>query len=70
MPSRLISRNTVTMLHASFAEGSDGNMPTVDSNVRVRNMITWIIAGREMSRVGRAGTPREMDDRERNTVVW
>jgi hypothetical protein len=68
MPSRLISRNTVVMLHASSA--SAGKTPTADSNARRRRIPAWMIAGRGRRRAGRGGTPIEIDDRERKTVVW
>ena len=33
-------------------------------------MMDWIIAGNGISRAGSAGIPRNIDDRERKTVVW
>ena len=29
-----------------------------------------MIEGIGIARIGRAGSPREMDERERNTVLW
>jgi hypothetical protein len=60
------------MLHASESAvpGPDGKIPTADSNISMRRIPAWSIAGSGSRRVGNGGMPIEMDERERNTVVW
>lgn len=43
--------------------------PTALSKRRVKRTKAWMIAGRESRRAGRGGRPREMEERERKTVV-
>ena len=44
--------------------------PMADSYVKVKKIRHWIMAGNDISRVGSAGIPSDIDDRERKTVVW
>lgn len=67
MPSRLISRKTVAIL--SPFESSWKN-PTADSTARASRITPWKIAGRGNKAGGRGGSPIDIDDREKNTVVW
>jgi hypothetical protein len=46
-----------------------GKYPNADSNESVIKRIPWIIEGIGIARVGRAGSPMERDERERNTVL-
>ena len=41
-----------------------------DSYIKAEKIINWMIAGKGISRAGSAGIPRDIDDRERKTVVW
>ena len=44
--------------------------PMADSYIKAEKIINWMIAGKGISRAGSAGIPRDIDDRERKTVVW
>lgn len=67
MPSRLIRTNTNRILGPSESELKN---PTAASKLKVVNMIPCKMAGRERSRAGKGGMPRDMEDRDRKTVVW
>lgn len=69
IPSRLMRINTIIMPQTPSSAFEPSKMPTADSSARVSRMKAWIIAGRERKRVGRAGNPREIEDRERKTEV-
>lgn len=45
-------------------------IPKADSNTSIVRIIAWITAGMESRRVGSGGIPNEMEEREKNTVVW
>jgi hypothetical protein len=70
IPSRLMRMNTITMPPTPSFAFEPSKMPTADSSVRVSRMTAWVIAGRGRNRVGSAGTPREMEERERKTEAW
>jgi hypothetical protein len=63
IPSMLMRRNTRPGARDS------GKYPTADSDKSVIKRIPWIIEGIDIARVGRAGSPMERDERERNTVL-
>jgi hypothetical protein len=63
IPSMLMRRNTRPGARDS------GKYPNADSNESVIKRIPWIIEGIGIARVGRAGSPMERDERERNTVL-
>ena len=63
IPSRLMRRNTRPGARAS------GKYPNADSDESVIRRNPWMIEGIGIARVGRAGKPRERDERERNTVL-
>ena len=44
--------------------------PMADSYIKIKKIRHWITAGNDISRVGSAGIPSDIDDRERKTVVW
>jgi hypothetical protein len=46
-----------------------GKYPNADSNESVTKRIPWMIEGIGIARIGRAGSPMERDERERNTVL-
>jgi hypothetical protein len=46
-----------------------GKYPIADSDESVIKRIPWMIAGIGIARIGRAGSPIERDERERNTVL-
>ena len=58
--------NTRKMLRLS---DSSPKMPTADSYIKTKKIRDWIIAGKDISRIGSAGMPRDIDDLERKTVV-
>ena len=66
-PSMLMSRKTREKLRPSE---SSLKMPAADSTTRIVRITAWTIAGRLSSRAGRGGRPREMDERDKKTVVW
>ena len=66
-PSRLISVNTKKMLRLS---DSSPKIPMADSYINVKKMKHWMMAGNGISRTGSAGIPRDIEDREKKTVVW
>ena len=66
-PSMLIRRKTNEMLSPSE---SSLNIPTADSIMRMVRIAPCTKAGRLRNRAGRGGRPKEIDDRERKTVVW
>jgi len=74
MPSKQIRRNTSIMLNPSVAPPSDpspGPMsPLADSTTSRTRITDWIMAGKGSNRSGRAGRPKEIDERERKTVDW
>ena len=41
-----------------------------DSYIRVKKTRHWMMAGKDISRTGSAGMPRDIADREKKTVVW
>ena len=49
---------------------SSPNMPIPDSITRIVRIAPCTNAGRLRSLAGNGGSPSEMDERERNTVVW
>jgi hypothetical protein len=63
----LIRRKTSEKLSPSE---SSPNIPTADSMARIKRIAPCTKAGRLSNRAGRGGRPREIDDRERKTVVW
>ena len=63
IPSMLMRRNTRPGARDS------GKYPNADSDESVINRIPWMIEGIGIARVGRAGSPMERDERERNTVL-
>lgn len=67
MPSRLTRINTIIILIPS---DSLVKIPTEDSNAKIRSIADCRSAGSGRRRVGRAGIPREIEDREKKTVVW
>jgi len=67
MPSKLISINTIKTLIDSF---SSPKKPKADSYERVNKMINCTIAGKGRRRAGKAGSPRDIEDRDKNTVAW
>lgn len=44
--------------------------PTADSYPKRSRIANWMKAGRGKRRVGMAGSPSDIEDRERNTVAW
>ena len=66
-PSRLMSVNTKKMLRLSDLSPK---IPTADSYIKVMKMTYWTMAGRDISRTGSTGIPRDTADREKKTVVW
>ena len=66
-PSRLMSINTKKMLKLS---DSSPKIPIADSYIKVKKMKHWTMAGKDISRTGSAGIPRDIEDREKKTVVW
>ncbi len=67
MPSRLTRRNTVIMLSPS--ESSE-KKPTADSYASDRRIKHCTMEGKESSRAGSGGSPIDIEEREKNTVVW
>jgi hypothetical protein len=67
MPSRLMRRKTRMILGPFDSEGKN---PTADSKVKVSSMADWRNAGSDSRRAGRGGSPIDIEDREKNTVVW
>ncbi len=65
-PSMLMRKKTKEKLSPS--ESSLKN-PTADSIARIVRMRACMTAGRPRSRVGSGGIPREIEERERNTVL-
>jgi hypothetical protein len=63
----LIKVNTVMMLSAS--DSAEKN-PTADSNVNISRIRACRMAGRGSKRDGRGGMPIDIEDREKNTVIW
>ena len=49
---------------------SSPKIPIADSYIKVKKMRHWKTAGKDISRTGSAGIPRDIDDLERKTVVW
>jgi len=41
-----------------------------DSYINAKKMKHWMMAGKDISRTGSAGIPRDTADREKKTVVW
>ena len=62
-----MSVNTKKMLKLS---DSSPKNPIADSYIKAKKIINWTIAGKDISCAGSAGIPRDIDDRERKTVVW
>jgi hypothetical protein len=48
---------------------SSENIPTADSKTRVMRMRNWMIPGRGSKDEGRGGIPRDIEEREKKTVV-
>jgi hypothetical protein len=46
-----------------------GKYPSADSDESAIKRNPWMIEGIGIARVGRAGSPRDRDERERNTVL-
>lgn len=67
MPSRLMSKKTRPV--ASPSESADIS-PTPDSSARRIRIPACTKAGSGRRRAGSGGMPREIDDREMNTVDW
>jgi hypothetical protein len=67
IPSTQIRENVAAKLRPSF---SAGKKPTADSNTSASRIKPCKIAGRGRNRGGNGGIPSDMDERERNTVVW
>lgn len=67
MPSMLMSRKTKKKLRACE---SALNIPAPDSIARAVRMTACTTAGRPNSLAGRGGSPNEIDERDKNTVVW
>lgn len=67
IPSRLMRMKTVRMLRPS---ASAEKKPTADSKIKASNTSACTIAGRGNRRDGRGGTPIEIEDRDKKTVVW
>jgi hypothetical protein len=63
----VIGKNTNEKLAPS---ASALNMPRPLSYISISKITTCIIAGAERRRAGRAGSPSDIEDRERNTEVW
>jgi hypothetical protein len=63
IPSMLMRRNTRPGARDS------GKYPNADSDESVIKRIPWMIEGIGIARIGRAGSPMERDERERNTVL-
>jgi hypothetical protein len=66
-PSRLMRVNTRKMLRLSE---SSPKIPMADSYIKVMKMKHWTMAGKDISRTGSTGIPRDIADREKKTVVW
>ena len=66
-PSRPMRVNTKKMLRLS---DSSPKIPMADSYIKTKKMKHWMIAGKDISRTGSAGIPRDIADREKKTVVW
>lgn len=49
---------------------SSAKIPTADSYASVNKITSWTMAGSGRSRVGRGGIPKDMEERDINTVVW
>ena len=62
-----MSVNTKKMLRLS---DSSPKIPMADSYIKAKKMRNWIMAGKDISRTGSAGIPRDTADREKKTVVW
>lgn len=67
IPSTLIKMNTSMIVIPNF---SSEKIPTADSKARVVKMTAWTIAGTDRSLAGIGGIPINIQERERNTVVW
>ena len=62
-----MSVNTKKMLKLS---DSSPKNPMADSYIKVKKITDCMIAGKGISHAGSAGIPRDIDDRERKTVIW
>lgn len=58
--------NNMIVIPKSLSE----KIPTADSKARVVKMTAWTIAGIDRSFAGIGGIPINIQERERNTVVW
>ena len=67
IPSMQMSRKTIKKLTPSELSPK---IPTALSYVRVNSITSCVTAGAGSSFSGIGGQPREMEDRERNTVAW
>lgn len=67
IPSILTSKKTRKKLAPSELSPK---IPTALSYTRVNRMTSCVTAGIGSSLSGRGGQPREMEDREKNTVNW
>jgi hypothetical protein len=63
IPSMLMRRNTRPGARDS------GKYPNADSDESTINRSPWMIEGIGIARIGRAGSPTEREERERNTVL-
>jgi hypothetical protein len=66
-PSRLINRKTKVILRPSESAGKN---PMADSDASVSRIKPCKMEGSERKRDGSGGRPMEIDEREKNTVVW
>jgi hypothetical protein len=62
-----MSTNTKKMLKLS---DSSLKIPMADSYIKAKKIKHWMMAGKDISRTGSAGIPRDTADREKKTVVW
>ena len=67
MPSMLIRRNTKEKLNPCE---SSLKIPAADSMANRVRISACTNAGAGRSLAGRGGSPREIEEREKNTVVW
>ena len=76
MPSKLIRRNTTATLVPSQPSATWlttlpplSNKPMALSNPSIMSTQSWMIAGSGSNREGMGGNPKDIVEREKNTVV-
>lgn len=77
MPSMVTKKNTVATLAPSqpSVSGSTAplplsNNPVALSSPRIMSTASWMIAGMARYLEGKAGIPKDIEERERNTADW